>query len=158
MSDARLDEQVCFALHAASRQVTAAYRGPLAELGLTYPQYLVMLALWEDDGLSVSALGERLHLDSGTLSPLLKRLEAQGRVRRRPSVQDERRVHVDLTADGHRLREDAAHVQRCVLAAFDLEPEELVALRTLARRVAALEPGVVTSPPPSRSTSTADPT
>ena len=87
----RLDDQLCFALHAASRAMTAAYAPLLAELELTYPQYLAMLVLWEEDGLMVSELGQRLSLDSGTLTPLLKRLEAAGFIARIRAVEDERR-------------------------------------------------------------------
>src|SRR3954469_15511270 len=92
-----LDNQVCFALYSASLAMTKLYKPLLDELGLTYPQYLAMLALWERDGLMVSELGERLWLDSGTLTPLLKRLEAAGLVARNRDAQDERRVHVSLT-------------------------------------------------------------
>ncbi|MGJ9414134.1 MarR family winged helix-turn-helix transcriptional regulator [Aeromicrobium sp. CF4.19] len=140
MTTVRLDDQLCFALHAASRTMTAAYREPLARLGLTYPQYLVLMALWEDDGLTVSALGSRLKLDSGTLSPLLRRLQAQGHIERRASSEDERRVHVHLTDTGRTLSDEAEEVARCISEAIDIDAEEFLALRTLARRVAALDP------------------
>ena len=105
-----LDRQLCFALYAASRAMTRAY-GPLLErLGLTYPQYLVMLVLWDGDGVSIKALGERLELDSGTLTPLAKRLEADGLVRRRRSVDDERVVELHLTAAGRALKAKAKDV------------------------------------------------
>ncbi len=139
MTTVRLDDQLCFALHAASRTMTAAYREPLARLGLTYPQYLVLMALWEDDGLTVSALGGRLKLDSGTLSPLVKRLQGQGLVERRASTEDERRVHVHLTAAGRKLSDEADDVARCIASAIDINAEEFLALRTLARKVAALD-------------------
>src|SRR6478672_6210808 len=100
----RLDDMLCFALYNATRAMTAAYAPLLAELELTYPQYLVMLVLWETDGLRVSAIGERLELDSATLTPLLKRLEAHELVERRRSTEDERVVEVFLTAAGKRLR------------------------------------------------------
>src|SRR5438132_4782254 len=93
----QLDNQLCFALYSASLAMTKLYKPLLDELGLTYPQYLVMLALWEQDGLAVSGLGERLSLDSGTLTPLLKRLEAAGFISRVRDVEDERRVRVTLT-------------------------------------------------------------
>ena len=102
VDELELDRQLCFALHAASRATTAVYRPVLDELGLTYPQYLAMLVLWERDGISVSDLGTRLQLDSGTLSPLLKRLEGLGLVERHRSPNDERRVVVDLTQSGTR--------------------------------------------------------
>src|SRR5213080_3658005 len=100
----KLDNQLCFALYSASLAMTKLYKPLLDELGLTYPQYLAMLVLWERDGLMVSKLGERLSLDSGTLTPLLKRLESAGLVARIRAVEDERRVHVTLTAAGRRLK------------------------------------------------------
>jgi DNA-binding MarR family transcriptional regulator len=106
----RLDNQLCFLFHRISRELTAAYRPLLADLGLTYPQYLVMLVLWEDDGLAVGEIGERLALDSGTLSPLLRRLEAAGLVHRVRDGADERRVTVHLTAAGRDLEARAADV------------------------------------------------
>ena len=106
----RLDNQLCFLFHRISRELTAAYRPLLADLGLTYPQYLVMLVLWEDDGLGVGEIGERLALDSGTLSPLLRRMEAGGLLSRVRSAYDERRVTVELTEAGRALRERALDV------------------------------------------------
>jgi MarR family transcriptional regulator, organic hydroperoxide resistance regulator len=106
-----LDVQLCFPLYAATRAVTRAYADLLAETGLTYPQYLAMLALWEaGDPLTVGELGRRLRLDSGTLTPLLKRLEAAGHVVRRRSADDERRVHVEVTEQGRALRDQVADV------------------------------------------------
>src|SRR3954467_10719297 len=98
-----LDNQLCFALYSTSLAMTKLYKPLLEELGLTYPQYLVMLVLWEEDGPMVSGLGERLFLDSGTLPPLLKRLETAGLVARVRDTQDERRVHITLTAAGRKL-------------------------------------------------------
>ena len=109
-----LDEQLCFALYAASRRMTAAYRPLLDALDLTYPQYLVMLVLWEQDGLTVRELGERLQLDSGTLTPLLKRLELAGLLGRRRRRSDEREVEITLTDAGHTLRARAADIPRCM--------------------------------------------
>jgi len=108
----RLDEQLCFALYAASRAMTQAYQPFLAPLRLTYPQYVVMLVLWEGDGLTVSEIGERLRLDSGTLTPLLKRLEGLGYVTRRRSLEDERRVLVSLTDQGRELRKEAVAMRQ----------------------------------------------
>ncbi|WP_186419404.1 MarR family transcriptional regulator [Bosea sp. CS1GBMeth4] len=102
-----LDEQICFAVYSAAHAFNRAYRPFLAELGLTYPQYLVMLVLWELDGQSVKAIGERLMLDSGTLTPLLKRLEASGLILRKRGREDERQVLVELTAAGRNLRDKA---------------------------------------------------
>src|SRR5436190_16074857 len=97
-----LDNQLCFSLYSASLAMTKLYKPLLDEIGLTYPQYLAMLVLWERDGLMVSELGERLYLDSGTLTPLLKRLEAAGLIARIRAVEDERRVHITLTAAGRK--------------------------------------------------------
>jgi MarR family transcriptional regulator, organic hydroperoxide resistance regulator len=130
-----LDNQVCFALYSASLAMTKLYKPLLDELGLTYPQYLVMLVLWETDGLTVSELGQRLSLDSGTLTPLLKRLEAAGLVNRLRAVQDERRVHIHLTAAGRKLKARAAKVPGCVLAASQCSLPELMTLVTQIRKL-----------------------
>jgi len=124
----RLDNQLCFAVYSASLAMTKLYKPLLDKLHLTYPQYLVMLVLWERDGLMVSELGERLSLDSGTLTPLLKRLEANGLVARIRDLADERRVHVSLTAAGRRLKTRAAAVPACLMAASQCSVDELVAL------------------------------
>ncbi|MDM0116481.1 MarR family transcriptional regulator [Variovorax sp. J22R133] len=124
----RLDNQLCFAIYSASLAMTRLYKPLLDKLGLTYPQYLVLLVLWEGDGLMVSELGERLSLDSGTLTPLLKRLEASGLVTRIRDVQDERRVHVTLTAAGRKLKTRAASVPACLMAASQCSVSELVSL------------------------------
>lgn len=123
-----LDNQLCFSLYSASLAMTKLYKPLLEALELTYPQYLVMLVLWEADGPSVSALGERLCLDSGTLTPLLKRMEAAGWLVRQRSVEDERRVHVWLSAPGRQLQARAAHIPGCVLAQSGLQLHELIAL------------------------------
>jgi MarR family transcriptional regulator, organic hydroperoxide resistance regulator len=136
-----LDNQLCFALYSTSLAMTKLYKPLLDELGLTYPQYLVMLALWEHDGVMVSELGERLSLDSGTLTPLLKRLEAAGLVSRVRDVHDERRVHVTLTASGRRLKSRAEKVPACILAATQCSLPEIIRLtrelRDLRGRLAA---------------------
>jgi MarR family transcriptional regulator, organic hydroperoxide resistance regulator len=136
-----LDNQLCFALYSASLAMTKLYKPLLDELGLTYPQYLVMLVLWEGDGLMVSELGQRLYLDSGTLTPLLKRLESAGLVSRMRDVADERRVHVHLTAAGRKLKSRAARVPACMLQASQCPLPELKQLtrqvRTLRERLAA---------------------
>ncbi len=128
-SDLELDKQVCFALYAASRAVTQLYRPVLDALGLTYPQYLVMLVLWECGPSTVKHLGEELDLDSGTLSPLLKRLEAVGYVRRERSAADERSVVVHLTETGAALRTRASGVPTKMAGATGMELAELDALR-----------------------------
>jgi len=125
-----LDNQLCFALYSTSLAMTKLYKPMLDDMGLTYPQYLVMLVLWEGDGLMVSQLGERLSLDSGTLTPLLKRLESAGLVARIRDVDDERRVQVTLTAAGRRLKARAAAIPGCILSASQCTVAELVALKT----------------------------
>lgn len=124
----QLDNQVCFALYSASLAMTKLYKPLLDTIGLTYPQYLVMLVLWEQDGLTVSDLGERLFLDSGTLTPLLKRLEVQGHIARLRDVQDERRVRITLTAEGRVLRSQAEVIPQCVLQSSQCSLPELAAL------------------------------
>ncbi|GHE52109.1 MarR family winged helix-turn-helix transcriptional regulator [Streptomyces capitiformicae] len=133
----RLDRQICFSLHAASRAFNSVYRVALKDLGITYPQYLVMLVLWEQGELPVKKLGERLRLDSGTLSPLLKRLEAAGLVRRERSARDERSVEVRLTEQGTALRERALAVPRRIAAATTLDIEEIRDLRDRLNRLTA---------------------
>ncbi|MFI5714316.1 MarR family winged helix-turn-helix transcriptional regulator [Nocardia sp. NPDC051750] len=132
--DLLLDSQVCFALYSAARVASNAYRDGLGELGLTYTQYVTLLALWEDDGLTVSALGKRLRLDSGTLSPLLRRLHTLGVVEKRRDTADERSVTIHLTDAGRRLQPRVAAVQRRVQQQFEISPEEAVLLRDLATR------------------------
>jgi MarR family transcriptional regulator, organic hydroperoxide resistance regulator len=120
-----LDRQLCFALYAASLAMTKRYRDLLQPLGLTYPQYLVMLVLWEGDGLTVSQVGERLALDSGTLTPLLKRLEASEFLQRLRDAGDERRVRLQLTARGRQLRDQAQTVPSQMAAATGCGLDEL---------------------------------
>jgi MarR family transcriptional regulator, organic hydroperoxide resistance regulator len=132
-----LDEQLCFALYAASRRMTAAYRPLLEALDLTYPQYLVMLVLWERDGLTVRELGARLQLDSGTLTPLLKRLEQAGWLGRRRRQSDEREVEITLTEAGHKLHERAADVPRCMAERLCMSVDAFVRLRDELKSLAA---------------------
>ena len=124
----QLDHQLCFALYSASLAMTKLYTPLLSALKLTDPQYLVLLVLWEQDGLSVTALGERLHLNSGTLTPLLKRMEASGLLVRARSQEDERRVLVSLTPEGKKLKARAAAIPPCVAEAADCSLSELMAL------------------------------
>jgi DNA-binding MarR family transcriptional regulator len=143
----QLDEQLCFALYNASRALTRAYAPLLEPLGLTYPQYLVLLVLWERDGVPVKQVGERLALDSGTLTPLLKRLEQQGLVERRRGADDERLVRTHLTPTGRALRGKARKIpmELACRAGFDLASDravrDLVRLRdeltALAHRLSA---------------------
>jgi MarR family transcriptional regulator, organic hydroperoxide resistance regulator len=124
----RLDNQLCFALYSTSLAMTKVYKPLLDGLGLTYPQYLVMLLLWEQDEVTVSALGERLYLDSGTLTPLLKRMQASGWLTRTRSTQDERRVLISLTDAGRQLKAKAAKVPGCVVSATRCPVSELMSL------------------------------
>ena len=124
-----LDEQLCFALYAASRRMTAVYRPLLEALDLTYPQYLVMLVLWERDQLTVSEIGERLFLDSATLTPLLKRLESAALLTRLRSTEDERQVVISLTDQGRMLKKQAGSVPLAVFCATGCEFDEVVALK-----------------------------
>ncbi|MDO9361113.1 MAG: MarR family transcriptional regulator [Polaromonas sp.] len=136
----QLDNQLCFALYSASLAMTKLYKPLLEELGLTYPQYLAMLVLWEQDGLMVSEIGERLSLDSGTLTPLLKRLESAGLISRIRAVEDERRVHITLTAAGRKLKAKAAKIPDCILTAAQCPVPELM---SLTRQVQALRQRLV---------------
>lgn len=124
----KLDHQLCFALYSASLAMTKLYKPMLEDMGLTYPQYLAMLVLWENDGVTVSELGERLYLDSGTLTPLLKRMEAADLVSRLRDVEDERRVLIRLTAAGRKLKARAARIPGCVLQATQCELSEAIEL------------------------------
>lgn len=124
----QLDSQLCFALYSASLAMTKAYQPLLVKLGLTYPQYLVMLIIWQQEGLMVSEIGKRLFLDSGTLTPLIKRLELAGLIVRIRDAEDERRVRVNLTAAGVRLKVDAATVPDCMAVKIGCSPEDLLSL------------------------------
>ncbi|HEY0954140.1 MAG TPA: MarR family transcriptional regulator [Roseateles sp.] len=133
-----LDRQLCFALYSSSLAMTKLYKPLLAPLGLTNPQYLVMLVLWEQDGLSVSQLGQCLSLDSGTLTPLLKRLEQQGLLERRRAQDDERRVDIFLTPAGRKLRAQALDIPGHLACASNCDLDELT---TLTRRLHELRSG-----------------
>ncbi|MBO7748813.1 MarR family transcriptional regulator [Paenibacillus sp. MWE-103] len=132
-----LDNQLCFALYACAREVTKLYRPFLDELGLTYTQYVTLLALWEKDEVPVKELGRRLYLDSGTLTPLLKKLEAMGLLRRERDPQDERSVIVRLTGDGRALKERATDIPERVFCQTSLTPDGIVALREQLRKLTA---------------------
>lgn len=141
-----LDGQLCFAVYSAAHAFNRAYRPLLGPLGLTYPQYLVMLVLWEGDGQTVKAIGERLLLDSGTLTPLLKRLQGMGLIERVRSVEDERQVIVHLTQAGRELRERAKHIPAAMGCALGRDPErmrrllaELVCTRDILLKAADLK-------------------
>jgi MarR family transcriptional regulator, organic hydroperoxide resistance regulator len=134
----KLDAQLCFPLYAASNLLTRLYRPLLEELGLTYPQYLVMLVLWERRSASVGELSEALYLDSGTLTPLLKRLEVNGLVRRQRSAEDERRVEVSLTREGEALKKRALEVPGALACRVGLGNERFIGLRAELRALMEL--------------------
>ena len=125
----RLDNQICFAVYSAAHAFTRFYKPLLERLGLTYPQYLVMLALWERDGVPLKDIGERLFLDSGTLTPLLKRLEAAQLIKRTRGTEDERQVMIALTPQGHALKEKARAVPSSLLQASACSVAELSAMK-----------------------------
>ena len=133
MNDAALllENQLCFPLYAASRRIIKLYRPVLDSLGLTYTQYITLLALWERDGETVKALGERLFLDSGTLTPLLKKLEVQGLVRRDRSLEDERNVLIWLTAAGRALKTQAAEVPAQIASCVNLSMPDAMELHRI---------------------------
>ncbi len=136
----RLDKQLCFPLYAAANLIVKLYAPLLAEIDLTYPQYLVLLVLWEQSPLSVGELGTRLYLDSGTLTPLLKRLEAKELIDRRRDENDERRVLIYLSAKGKTLKKHAACIPMRLIQDLDLDVEEVAAMReTMKNFVTLLE-------------------
>ncbi|ALG15485.1 MarR family winged helix-turn-helix transcriptional regulator [Kibdelosporangium phytohabitans] len=143
-----LDEQACFALYAASRAVTDVYRPLLAELDLTYPQYLVLLVLWERDNQPIKQIGTALHLDYGTVSPLLKRLETRGLVQRKRQADDERSVAVSLTREGIALRERALEIPPAIGCALGLDDQGRRALIDLLRDVTATARSAATGTSP----------
>ena len=130
-----LSNQMCFAVYSTAHALNRVYKPLLDPLGLTYPQYLVMLVLWEADGLTVKQIGQRLRLDSGTLTPLLKRLQTAGLVRRERDAGDERQVRIGLTDQGQTLREKAEAVPLRVIEATGFTGEEVQALRGLFVRL-----------------------
>jgi DNA-binding MarR family transcriptional regulator len=131
----RLNDLVCFAVYSANNAFNRFYKPIMAELGLTYPQFLVLMALWEEDGQGVGQLGERLGLESNTLTPLLKRMETAGVIERRRDKADERRVAVQLTPSGRDLEAKAGALLACVPQATGMTADELVALRTAVERL-----------------------
>lgn len=126
----KLDSQLCFALHSTSLLMTKVYKPLLQALNLTYPQYLAMLVLWEADGITVGELSQRLLTDPGSVTPLLKRLEAEGLITRTRSSQDERVVELHVTDKGRALQEQALNIPACILKATEQQPEQLLALKT----------------------------
>ena len=131
----KLENQLCFPLYACSREIVKKYNPHLDNIGLTYTQYIVMMVMWEDRRISVKHLGERLYLDSGTLTPVLKSLEAKGFVTRTRSSEDERVLIVELTAEGESLKEQAVSIPPKIGCCVDLTPEEAAELHRLLYKV-----------------------
>ncbi len=131
----KLENQLCFPLYACSKEVVRRYTPLLDELGLTYTQYLVMMALWEYGTTSVGELGNRLYLDSGTLTPVLKKMEAKGLLSRVRSAEDERRVDIALTAEGTALKQAAANIPIAMGQCVNITPEDAAELVRLLRKV-----------------------
>lgn len=121
----RPEDMICFAVYAASHALTRAYQPMLRALGLTYPQYIALTVLWEDDEQTVGAMSKRLGIDTSTLTPLLKRLEAAGHIERRRGKEDERRVFVTLTDNGRALKTEAPEITRCIIGSTGMELAEL---------------------------------
>lgn len=131
----KLDKQLCFSVYVLHREIMQAYRPILNEIGLTYPQYITMMALWEKDDLTVNQLGEILQLDNGTLTPLLKRLESKSYLTRTRSKDDERVVKIQLTEKGYQLKEKASCVPMQILESLQLSPEDMQQLKSLSDKV-----------------------
>ena len=131
----KLDNQLCFSIYAASRAITRAYRPILERYGLTYPQYLVLLTLWERDGLPVGEIGRRLYLDSGTLTPLLKRMELTGFLARQRGVADERKVEVRLTEKGKALRQVAIEIPKSLVEETHLDWDEATRTKAMVDQI-----------------------
>ncbi|MBM7703687.1 MarR family winged helix-turn-helix transcriptional regulator [Metabacillus iocasae] len=135
----KLEHQLCFTIYATSREITKVYKPLLDELNVTYPQYLALLVLWEEEEVSVKQMGERLYLDSGTLTPMLKRMEQQGLLTRQRSLEDERVVTVRLTEEGKQLKDKACHIPDAVFSMSNQSPQQLSHLKqTLNDLLAAL--------------------
>lgn len=131
----KLDNQLCFALYSSSRGVTRLYRPLLSEFGITYPQYLAMLVLWEKEPLTVKELGEKLFLDSGTLTPLLKRMEKQGLLKRERSQGDERQVLINLTEEGRKLKDKALAIPLKIADQVNISQSEFISLLTSLKKL-----------------------
>ena len=134
-STLKLENQICFPLYAASRDVIKRYKPYLDDMGLTYTQYITMIVLWEEKTVTVKELGKRLYLDSGTLTPLLKKMEAKGLLTRKRSFEDERNLIVTVTEEGERLKEMADGIPEKILACSEISLEEAVTLRALLLKI-----------------------
>jgi len=131
----QLENQICFPLYVIAKEITGLYRPFLDEIGITYPQYLVMMVLWENDGLPVSHIGEKLFLDSGTLTPLLKRLETKGIISRKRKKEDERVVEVFLTEAGKQLQQKACEIPGKIQTTIGIETEDLLHLKETVLKI-----------------------
>ncbi|MDQ1096841.1 MULTISPECIES: MarR family winged helix-turn-helix transcriptional regulator [Chryseobacterium] len=131
----KLENQICFPLYVIAKEITGLYRPFLDELDMTYPQYLVMMVLWEHDGMTVSCIGEKLYLDSGTLTPLLKRLEAKGLITRQRKKEDERVVEVFITEAGQQLKSKACSVPEKIVNSTKVDPEDLMRLKESVQNI-----------------------
>lgn len=131
----KLENQICFPLYAASRDVIKRYKPYLDDMGLTFTQYITMIVLWEEKTVTVKELGKRLYLDSGTLTPLLKKMEAKGLITRKRSFEDERNLIVTVTEEGERLKEMADGIPEKILACSEISLEEAVTLRALLLKI-----------------------
>lgn len=127
----KLDNQLCFPIYVASREIIQAYNQYFGDLDITYPQYLVLMVLWEDDEMTVNSIGKRLHLDSGTLTPLLKRMETKELITRNRCKQDERNVRISLTDKGKQLKQKAVKIPPQLAKDVTLTPEEIETLKRL---------------------------
>ena len=134
-STLKLENQICFPLYAASRDVIKRYKPYLDDMGLTFTQYITMIVLWEEKTVTVKELGKRLYLDSGTLTPLLKKMEAKGLITRKRSFEDERNLIVTVTEEGERLKEMADGIPEKILACSEISLEEAVTLRALLLKI-----------------------
>lgn len=131
----KLENQICFPLYVIAKEITGLYRPFLDELEITYPQYLVMMILWENDGLSVNCIGEKLYLDSGTLTPLLKRLESKGFIQRKRKKEDERVVEVFITESGKALQQKACEIPQKIHNKIDISKEDWIALKESIQKI-----------------------
>lgn len=131
----KLDNQLCFALYACSKEITRLYKPLLDDLGITYTQYITLLALWEQDNITVTALGEKLYLDSGTLTPLLKKVEGMGLITRNRHTEDERNVYIELTENGKNLKQKAFELPHKILCSTKLSTEEAIVLREDLKKI-----------------------
>lgn len=137
MDPLKLENQICFPLYACAKEIVRLYTPFLRKLNLTYTQYIAMMVLWEEDNTNVKALGEKLYLDTGTLTPLLKKLEKEGYVSRRRSVYDERHLQIALTEKGRALKEKAQSVPAAMQACVNIPPEEAAELHRLLNKTLA---------------------